>query len=99
MCEFKCCSAYDVIVQRLTESLFVFSHVALPSLDRFSRLQNRLSSFRLQQVLHPYSLATFAVAVIRGIQSSPRFKSIVDFGVLHCYQCISLHNSAKAKKN
>ena len=88
-CQRKYDTYLGVLIQRLAKPLFVFSHVAFPSLDYFSRRYNRLGTFRLQQILYPYSLATFVVAVIRSVQSSPRFKSIVDFGVLHCYQCSS----------
>ena len=34
----------------------------------------------------PCSMATFVVAVTRGVQSAPRLGFIVDFGVLHCLQ-------------
>ena len=49
-------------------------------------MHDRLGFFRLEQVLHPYLFVNFVVAVVRGGQSAPRLESIVDFGVLHCYQ-------------
>ena len=75
------------------------SPVTLPSLGCFSRLQDRLGTFRLYQVLHPYSLATFVVTVIRCVQSSPRFKSIVDFSVLHCHRGTSFAQQCKGKNS
>ena len=83
--------------KHLAESLFVFPHVTFPSLDCFSRLQDRLCAFRQQQVLHPYSLATFVIAAIRNVQSSPRFKSHVDINVLHCHQSAAFAQQCQGK--
>ena len=85
-CQRKYDTNLDIFVQILAEPLFVLPHVAFPSFDCVSRLQDRLGTFRLKQVLHPYALATFVVAVVRGVQSAARFESTVDFGVLHHHQ-------------
>ena len=37
----------DVFVQRFTESLFVFPHVALPAFDCLCRLRHRIETYRL----------------------------------------------------
>ena len=46
-------------------------------------------------MLHPYSLATFVVAIVRGSQATSRLQAVVDFCVLDSHKSAS---SAKERK-
>ena len=89
-CQRECDTYLDLLIQRLAKPLFVFSHVAF-HLSTAS-VVCRIDSARFG--CNKYCIRTrwrpFFVAVTCSVQSSPRFKSIVDFGVLHGYQCASL---------
>ena len=58
-------------------------------------LQSSAGSARHVSAVTITALATFVVTVIRRVQSSPRFSSIVDFSVLHCHRGTSF--GAKAR--
>ena len=82
-CQRKYDTYPDVFVQRLAESLFVLPHLAFPSLDHFSRLQQNV--FGCGRVLHR------ALLLMSYVASSPRHASVRcgRRGAIHRHQGVS----------
>ena len=54
--------------------------------------------FGCSQYCIPHPLSSLVVAVIRSVQSSPRFKTDFDFCVFHCYQGTSFAEQCNGNK-
>ena len=90
-CQRKYDAYLDVLIQRLAKPLFVLSHLTSHSHLSNASVVCRIDSARF--CCNKYSIRTLWRPLLLlscvTFKSSPRFKSIVDFGVLHCYQCAS----------
>ena len=110
MCEFKwqwfctCDGANANMTPILTSSSNVLPHLCAYSLTSHSHLSTvsvvcRIDSARfgcnkycIRTRWRPLLLLSYV-----GVQSSPRFKSIVDFSVLHCHQCTFFAQQCQGK--